>query len=143
MEHQEKSLALPSQRELRQAGDRGHREQPVNAARRLDTPLLRVDGLASRGIGMLRSLIKTGIASAAHRAGADRLYAARAGVVNLPLVIGYHRVVEDFRAVAPHSIAPMLVSARTFERQLDWLGRRFQFVTLDDVAAWVEGSKRF
>ncbi|HKQ30313.1 MAG TPA: polysaccharide deacetylase family protein [Burkholderiales bacterium] len=92
---------------------------------------------------MLRRLIKTGIASAAHRAGADRLFAARAGVVNLPLVIGYHRVVQDFRASRPHSIEPMLISARTFERHLDWIGRRFQFVTLDDLAAWAEGSKRF
>jgi peptidoglycan/xylan/chitin deacetylase (PgdA/CDA1 family) len=92
---------------------------------------------------VLRRLLKNGIASAAHRAGADRLLAARAGVSNLPLVVGYHRVVENFQASAPRAIEPMLISARTFERHLDWIGRRFTFVTLDDLAEWVEGSRRF
>jgi peptidoglycan/xylan/chitin deacetylase (PgdA/CDA1 family) len=92
---------------------------------------------------MLRSLIKTGIATAAHHAGADKLFAARAAVIGMPLVVGYHRVVEDVRASAQYSIEPMLISARTFERHLDWIGRRFEFVTLDDVADWVEGRKRF
>lgn len=92
---------------------------------------------------MLRRLIKTGIASAAHGSGVERLFAARAGVAHLPLVIGYHRVVEDFRESARYSMEPMLISARTFERHLDWIGTHFEFVTLDDLAAWGDGDKRF
>ncbi|MFL6622875.1 MAG: polysaccharide deacetylase family protein [Sulfurifustis sp.] len=92
---------------------------------------------------MLRKLAKTGVAAALHWSGAERLLAARAGAKNAPIVIGYHRVVDDFRAHARRTLAPMLISARTFERHLDWLGRRFAFVTLADVAAWAEGARRF
>jgi peptidoglycan/xylan/chitin deacetylase (PgdA/CDA1 family) len=92
---------------------------------------------------MLRGLIKTGVASTLHWSGADHLLARRPGVRDMPLIIGYHRVVQDFRAAAPHSIEPMLVSAQTFERQLDWIGQRYQFVTLDDLAAWTDGAKKF
>lgn len=61
----------------------------------------------------------------------------------MPLVLGYHRMVENFQAAAANSIAPMLISVRTFERQLDWIGRRFEFIALDDFAAWTEGRRRF
>ncbi len=90
-----------------------------------------------------RGLIKTGIGSALHWTGADRLLALRASVRRMPLVVGYHRVVEDFRAAAARSIPPMLISARIFERQLDWIGSRFDFIALDDMAAWAEGTLRF
>lgn len=92
---------------------------------------------------LLRGLIKTGIASTLHWTGADSLYSRHANVKYMPLVIGYHRVVEDFHAAAIYSIPPMLTSIKTFERQLDWIGRRYNFITLDDLAAWTEGTKRF
>jgi len=98
---------------------------------------------ASRKLATSRGLIKTGIGSALHWAGADRLLALRGSVRRMPLVVGYHRVVEDFRTAAARSIPPMLISAQTFERQLDWIGSRFDFITLDDVAAWAEGAHRF
>jgi peptidoglycan/xylan/chitin deacetylase (PgdA/CDA1 family) len=89
-----------------------------------------------------RGLLKTGVASTLHWTGADLLaWGIRAGGV--PLVIGYHRVVEDFASAASYSIPPMLTSVRTFERQLDWLGRRYDFVTLDEVAQWAERRRRF
>ena len=90
---------------------------------------------------MPRGLIKTGIASALHWTGADNLFAA--GRKNLPLIIGYHRVVEDFRINAARSIAPSLIAARTLERHLDWIGRRFAFITLDELAAWLQGTRQF
>lgn len=92
---------------------------------------------------MSRGLIKTGIGSALHWAGADRLLAMRASIRKMPLVVGYHRVVEDFHTAAARSIPPMLVSVRMFERHLDWIGRHYRFITLDDLAAWTEGMKRF
>lgn len=92
---------------------------------------------------MSRGLIKTGIGSALHWVGADRLLALRAKIRKVPLVIGYHRVVDDFHAAAAHSIPPMLVSVRMFERHLDWIGRHYRFITLDELAAWTEGDVRF
>lgn len=92
---------------------------------------------------MLRGLIKGGLASAVHWSGTGSLLALRQGAKQAPLVIGYHRVVEDFRASAARTIPPMLISVRTFERQLDWIGRRFEFVGLDDLADAMEGRKRF
>ncbi|HEY3486704.1 MAG TPA: polysaccharide deacetylase family protein [Gammaproteobacteria bacterium] len=73
----------------------------------------------------------------------DRLFALRSNTRNVPLIICYHRVVADFQASTAYSIAPMLTGERTFELHLDWIGRRFQFVTLDEMAAWMEGRKTF
>ncbi len=92
---------------------------------------------------MLRGLIKTGVASAVHWSGTDNLLALRPGVKQMPLVLGYHRVVENFRSSSAYSIAPMLISMRTFESQLDWIGRRFEFISLDDLADVMEGKKHF
>lgn len=92
---------------------------------------------------MIRGLIKTGVASAVHWSGTGSLLALRTGAKQMPLVIGYHRVVEDYRDSAARTIPPMLISVRTFERQLDWIGRRFEFVGLDDLADAMEGKKRF
>lgn len=92
---------------------------------------------------MLRGLIKTGVASAVHWSGTNSLLALRPAAKQTPLVVGYHRVVENFRSSAAYTIAPMLVSLRTFERQLDWIGRRFDFVSLDDLADGMEGKRRF
>src|SRR6266481_4969387 len=90
-----------------------------------------------------RKLIKTGVGSALHWLGADSLLARRSQMRHMPLILGYHRVVEDFRAAAANSIAPMLISVRTFEHQLEWIGRRYDLVTLDEVAAWAQGTRRF
>jgi peptidoglycan/xylan/chitin deacetylase (PgdA/CDA1 family) len=92
---------------------------------------------------MIRSFIKTAVGSTCYWSGFNRLLARRGGIRNIPLVIGYHRVVPDFKACAASSIPPMLTSTRTFERQLDWMGKHYQFVTLDDVAAVMEGAKHF
>lgn len=50
-----------------------------------------------------------------------------------PLILGYHRVVEDFAAVARTEMPSMLISRRMFEHHLEWLGRRFRFVSLDEI----------
>src|SRR5580658_8589077 len=80
---------------------------------------------------MIRSWIKTGAAEILSRAGLDHMLGPLAG----PLVIGYHRVVEDFAASAENSIPSMLVSRQMLERHLDWLGRQFRFVSLDELGA--------
>jgi peptidoglycan/xylan/chitin deacetylase (PgdA/CDA1 family) len=50
-----------------------------------------------------------------------------------PLVLGYHRLVEDFEAAAKLEMPSMLISTAMFERHLDFIGRHFKFVSLDEV----------
>jgi peptidoglycan/xylan/chitin deacetylase (PgdA/CDA1 family) len=57
-----------------------------------------------------------------------------------PLVLGYHRVVDDFAGAADGNIPSMLTSVHMFERHLDWLAKRFRFVSLDDIAAHEAGT---
>jgi len=82
---------------------------------------------------MLRLRVKTAGASLLHRTGADQLVGLLAGSRRAPLVLGYHRVVEDFEANARTSIPAMLVSCRMLEAQLDWIGRRYSFVSVEDL----------
>jgi peptidoglycan/xylan/chitin deacetylase (PgdA/CDA1 family) len=51
-----------------------------------------------------------------------------------PLVLGYHRVVDDFAAAVRTEMPGMLVSRAMLERHLDWIGRRYRFVSLDEIA---------
>lgn len=91
---------------------------------------------------MLRQLTKTGLATGMHLFRMDKLVAARRGIDREPLVVSYHRVVENFREAASRSIPAMLVSTRTLEAHLDWFGRHYQFVSLDELAAILEGRLR-
>jgi peptidoglycan/xylan/chitin deacetylase (PgdA/CDA1 family) len=60
-----------------------------------------------------------------------------------PLILGYHRVVEDFAAESRTEMGSMLTSTAMFERHLEWLGRRFRFVSLDEIAAHALDDKPF
>ena len=89
---------------------------------------------------MIRSWTKTGVAGVLSRTGMDRVLGSLAGSMGAAVVVGYHRVVEDFAASAATSIPSLLVSLQMLERHLDWLGRRFRFVSLDDLGARRDGS---
>ncbi len=65
------------------------------------------------------------------------------GFRNVPVIVAYHRVVEDFRSSATTSIPSMLVSRRTFEQQLDWIGRSFRFISLDELGERLESGRDF
>ena len=88
---------------------------------------------------MRRRLLKHLAAQGLRATGADRLIGAWSGSARRPLVLCYHRVVEDVRR-HPWSAPAMLVSLRTLEAQLDWIGRRYRFVGLDELAAGLEGA---
>jgi peptidoglycan/xylan/chitin deacetylase (PgdA/CDA1 family) len=88
---------------------------------------------------MIRSRIKAGAACVLSRTGLDKLAGSLSGAKRGPLVIGYHRVVEDFAYSAQTSLPSQLVSLRMLERHLDWIGRRFRFVSLDELGAEIEG----
>jgi peptidoglycan/xylan/chitin deacetylase (PgdA/CDA1 family) len=91
---------------------------------------------------MIRSWIKTGAARVMSRTGMDKVAGALSGYRRMPMVIGYHRVVEDFASSAKTSIPSMLVSLRMLERHLDWIGHRFQFVSLDELGARLHSGDR-
>lgn len=82
---------------------------------------------------MLRSIMKTSIARTLHAVRGERLLGSAAKQRHLPLILCYHRVVEDFQESARHSIPAMLVGTDTFSRHLDWIGRHYDFATLDEV----------
>jgi peptidoglycan/xylan/chitin deacetylase (PgdA/CDA1 family) len=89
---------------------------------------------------MIRGWIKTGAARVMSQTGMDKVVGALSGYRNVPMVIGYHRVVEDFASSAEMSIPSMLVSLRMLERHLDWIGHRFQFVSLDELGARLDSG---
>jgi len=82
---------------------------------------------------MLRSIVKGSVATALHSLGAEKVLGARVTRQNLPLIICYHRVVESFEESARQSIPSLLVGADTFGLHLDWIGRHYDYATLDEV----------
>jgi len=82
----------------------------------------------------MRRLVKSGLAVGLSVSGVDKVIGARRGARQTPLILGYHRVVENFSESATRSIAPMLVSTQTLEKHLDWVGKYYEFVSLDDLA---------
>ncbi len=88
----------------------------------------------------LRGLVKSCLAHAMHGSRLDRVVGRRRGRQGKPLVIGYHRVVEDYDHSDRLSISAMLTSVKTFEAHLDWIGRRYDFVSLDELAAVMESQ---
>jgi peptidoglycan/xylan/chitin deacetylase (PgdA/CDA1 family) len=89
---------------------------------------------------MIRSWIKTGAAQLMSRTGLDNLVGSMSGARGVPLVINYHRVVEDFASSAKNSLHSMLVSQAMLEQHLDWIGRRYRFISLDELGARLEAS---
>jgi hypothetical protein len=60
-----------------------------------------------------------------------------------PLILGYHRVVDDFETIARNEMASMLTSCEMFERHLDVVGRHFRFVSLDEIGRHLESGEPF
>ena len=126
--------------------DRG-RARPPPAAPRRATPRAARRPLAGRGLRrastgermMLRAAIKAAGAWALYSTGCDRVIGAARRVEQEPLVLCYHRVVHDLRRHT-WSAPAMLVTQRTLAAQLDWVGRRYEFVELDELAAASESG---
>ncbi|MBI3894996.1 MAG: polysaccharide deacetylase family protein [Acidobacteria bacterium] len=89
---------------------------------------------------MLRTLVKTGSSHALHLIGMDSFLR---GKISLPVVLGYHRVVQEFSSEKKSSIPSMLISRQMFERHLDWLGGQFHFLSLDELGATLERGGKF
>ena len=89
---------------------------------------------------MSRTLLKTGVGLALSLTGADRLVGRLTGARAMPLVLGYHRVVDSLRGESAAATPAMTVTVATFTRQLEWVGRRYRFASLDEVGAAVESG---
>jgi peptidoglycan/xylan/chitin deacetylase (PgdA/CDA1 family) len=87
--------------------------------------------------------VKKALASTISHAHDYGLAAALARSRRRPLVLGYHRVVDDYAAVARTEMPSMLTSAAMFERHLDCIGRHFTFATLDDIGAHIASGRPF
>ena len=85
----------------------------------------------SARVRRLRNHVKTAVAAALAKAYDRGLAGARAGYQ--PLVVGYHRIVEDFEAEAQVEMPSMLTSLAMFEQHLDCLGKYFRFMSLDEI----------
>lgn len=96
-----------------------------------------------KGAERIRWTVKTALASAISRAHDTGLAEALARGPERPLVLGYHRVVDDFEAVARTEMPSMLVSRTMFERHLDFIGRRFDFVSVEDIASHLANGVPF
>ena len=90
-----------------------------------------------------RTHVKNALASTISRTHELGLTEALARGPERPLILGYHRVVEDFDATARHEMPSMLTSAEMFERHLDLVGRHFRFTTLDDIGERLASGQPF
>jgi len=87
---------------------------------------------------MLRSLIKLSAACGLQWTGLGQSVETLAGLKRIPLVIGYHRVVDDFRSESLKSIPSMMISCKTLEQHLEWIGRHYSFASLDQAGQYLE-----
>lgn len=87
---------------------------------------------------MLRRLARSALAHGLGQTGADRSLGQLSGVAQAPLVLGYHRVLPDGPVPRDGGVPNMGVSVSTLERQLEFVGRRFRFVGLDELGAALE-----
>jgi peptidoglycan/xylan/chitin deacetylase (PgdA/CDA1 family) len=60
-----------------------------------------------------------------------------------PLILGYHRVVDTFHEHATTTMPGALISRTMLRRHLEAVGRRRQFVSLDEVREHVESGEPF
>jgi peptidoglycan/xylan/chitin deacetylase (PgdA/CDA1 family) len=92
---------------------------------------------------MLRGLIKNALAVALDAVGIEKFGGQVLGSKTSPLILGYHQVVPEFRSDWRFGITSNQISAAMLEKHLDWLGRRFEFVSLDEVGAHFESGEPF
>ncbi len=84
---------------------------------------------------MSPAILKSSLSIALAATATDRVIGAVTGIRRQPLIIGYHRVVDTLASDHPSATPAMAISVRMFEQQLDWIGRRYRFVSLDEVGA--------
>lgn len=89
----------------------------------------------------MRRLIKASASWALTSTGGNRLLSALTGHRRAPLIVNYHRVVQDFDVMRRTSIPAMLITSRTFEQQIDWIAQRYRITTLDEIGSVLESGR--
>lgn len=95
----------------------------------------------SEVVSHMKARLKTAASYGLRLAGVDRLIGAVTGTSRIPSVISYHRVVENHEESSRSSISSMLISTRMFEQHLDWIGRHYEFVSLDEIGSRLETGR--
>jgi peptidoglycan/xylan/chitin deacetylase (PgdA/CDA1 family) len=90
---------------------------------------------------VLRNLLKWGLALGLSKSRTLGLLGSARRSREAPLIVGYHRVVQDYGRSARVSIPSMLISARMLEKQLDWLGGHYRLVALEEMATRLEEGR--
>ena len=89
---------------------------------------------------MLRSIAKDAAAQVASWTGLNAV--TRKSLHHAtPYVVGYHRVVERLNTHRDFALPAMEISVAMLEKHLDWLGKRFEFISVDDLATRRARSK--
>jgi peptidoglycan/xylan/chitin deacetylase (PgdA/CDA1 family) len=91
----------------------------------------------------IKSTLKTAASRGFLFTGVDKLIGNLTGTSRVPTVVSYHRVVEDLEESSRSSISSMLISTRMFEQHLDWIGRHYEFVSLDEIGSRLEAGRNF
>jgi peptidoglycan/xylan/chitin deacetylase (PgdA/CDA1 family) len=99
--------------------------------------------VSAEAVRRFRRTVKSALAAAIAAAHDHGLAGPLARKTYRPLVLGYHRVVEDFASEARVEMPSMLTGRAMFERHLDCLAKTFRFVTLDEIATHVENDIPF
>lgn len=76
------------------------------------------------------------------RLGILQLLAAHQQKSQLPLVIGYHRVTDDFASESRGYMPSMLISTAMLEQQIEWLARNFELPDPDHALGSTGASTR-
>ena len=87
-----------------------------------------------RSADRIRWTVKTALAETIVRAHERGFASLLARGPERPLVLGYHRIVDDFETIARSEMPSMLTSRTMFERHLDCVGRHFEFVSVETIA---------
>ncbi len=90
----------------------------------------------------IRAGIKAAASYGMRLPGAGKMVGALTGRSGIPAIVSYHRVVEHLDESSRTSIPSMLISIRMFEQHLDWIGRHYEFVSLDAAAKDMESGAR-
>lgn len=81
----------------------------------------------------IRQFVKSAAARVICHLSVDKMIGHRNGSAGRPLIICYHRVVQDFADASTRSMPSLLVSTGMFEKQLDWLARHYRMVSIDEI----------
>lgn len=92
---------------------------------------------------VLRRAVKATLATLLATTRVDRVIRRLTDGSFAPVVIGYHRVVDDYQSHADGTIPPMLTSRAMLECHLQWLAERFRFISLDEVGDHYLRGHRF